>query len=160
MIETINGKAYVKKGDKVYEVGGGGANIIFANSVEELPDPSTVPENTVGLVPSEGTGGLPVVELETTATSEGTTLSESEGAMIEHVGIESFLLKIPVYYNSTQVNIVTPMTCIDMSAAIEGVFIYSGTLYIGSGALVFVVIANVTGSWHVQLEGHYLSNGE
>ena len=35
----------------------GNANFIFANSKEELPDPSTVPENTVGLVPSEGAGG-------------------------------------------------------------------------------------------------------
>lgn len=57
MIEMINGKAYVKKGDKVYEVSGGGSNFIFANSKEELPDPSTVPENTVGLVPSEDDGG-------------------------------------------------------------------------------------------------------
>lgn len=53
MIEMINGKAYVKKGDKVYEVGGGGTDFLFADSVEELPDPSTVPEDTVALVPSE-----------------------------------------------------------------------------------------------------------
>lgn len=89
MIETINGKAYLKVGDKVYEVGGGGGginiesatvgqtivvkavdengkpteweavnlpkstNIIVANSVEELPDPASVPENTIALVTSE-----------------------------------------------------------------------------------------------------------
>jgi hypothetical protein len=44
--------------DEVLENGGGGgggnANFIFADSVEELPDPSTVPEDTVALVPSKG----------------------------------------------------------------------------------------------------------
>lgn len=81
MIETINGKAYIKKGDKLYEVGGGGnANFLFANSKEELPDPSTVPENTVGLVPSEESagGGLPVVELETTLYLDGDDNSMSD----------------------------------------------------------------------------------
>ena len=34
--------------------GGGNANFLFADSVEELPDPSTVPEDTVALVPSKG----------------------------------------------------------------------------------------------------------
>lgn len=56
MIETINGKAYVKVGDKVYEVGGG-SNIITADSVEQLPDPASVPEGTIALVPSEDDGG-------------------------------------------------------------------------------------------------------
>lgn len=36
------------------EVSGGGSNFLFADSVEELPDPSTVPEDTVALVPSSG----------------------------------------------------------------------------------------------------------
>lgn len=31
----------------------GGANIIKADSVEELPDPTTVPEDTIALVPSD-----------------------------------------------------------------------------------------------------------
>lgn len=52
MIETINGKAYFKVGDKVYELGGG-SNIITADSVEQLPDPASVPENTIALVKSE-----------------------------------------------------------------------------------------------------------
>jgi hypothetical protein len=52
MIEIINGKAYVKKGDKVYELGGG-SNIITADSVEQLPDPASVPEGTIALVKCE-----------------------------------------------------------------------------------------------------------
>lgn len=36
---------------------GGNANFIFADSEEELPDPSTVPENTVAFVPSKGESG-------------------------------------------------------------------------------------------------------
>jgi hypothetical protein len=32
----------------------GGANIIVADSVDELPDPTTVPEDTIALVPSDG----------------------------------------------------------------------------------------------------------
>ena len=51
MIETINGKAYLKVGDKVYELGGG-SNIITADSVEQLPDPASVPEGALGFVPS------------------------------------------------------------------------------------------------------------
>ena len=33
---------------------GGDTNIIFADSVDELPDPSTVPEGSIAIVPSEG----------------------------------------------------------------------------------------------------------
>ena len=32
----------------------GSANIIVADSVDELPDPTTVPEDTIALVPSDG----------------------------------------------------------------------------------------------------------
>lgn len=89
MIETINGKAYIKKGDKLYEVGGGGnANFIFANSKEELPDPSTVPENTVGLVPSEGaSGGLPIVDIDTApdANGEQILLSGADAAKLDEI---------------------------------------------------------------------------
>lgn len=71
----------------------GGANIIVADSEEELPDPSTVPEDSIGLVPSTGSGGsLPVVELTTFITycnednpSTTTTLSEAESAALTEV---------------------------------------------------------------------------
>lgn len=58
------------------EAKGGNANFLFANSVEELPDPSTVPEDTVALVPSKGGsggGGLP----EVTAADKGKFLRVS-----------------------------------------------------------------------------------
>lgn len=44
-------------GTVIINGGGGGTNFIFANSKEELPDPSTVPENSVAFVPSEDGGG-------------------------------------------------------------------------------------------------------
>lgn len=47
MIETINGKAYVKKGDKVYEVGGGG-------SVGELPEVTEADKGKFLRVSAEG----------------------------------------------------------------------------------------------------------
>lgn len=92
MIETINGKAYVKKGNKVYAVpDGGNANFIFANSVEELPDPSTVPENTVGLVPSKGASGgcLPIVDIDTMPDESGEqiALSEADAAKLDEVSV-------------------------------------------------------------------------
>lgn len=60
--------------DKVQS--GGNANFIFADSEEKLPDPSTVPEDTVALVPSKGGsggGGLP----EVTAADKGKFLRVS-----------------------------------------------------------------------------------
>lgn len=79
-----------------------------ANSVEELPDPATVPEGSIGLVPSknvdsgdtgddsgsDGSGlGLPVVELTTNIavaasdnSSTETTLSEAEGEALYAAG--------------------------------------------------------------------------
>lgn len=82
MIETINGKAYLKVGDKVYELGGG-SNIITADSVEQLPDPASVPEGTIAFVPSEGGGGLPVVEIVSPISFEKSTLSEAENISLD-----------------------------------------------------------------------------
>lgn len=96
MIETINGKAYLKVGDKVYELGGGGSNIITADSVEQLPDPASVPEGTIALVKGEGEsgGGLPVVKLETVPTTDGAVLSENDTAKINALGTNTnFILK-------------------------------------------------------------------
>ena len=73
-------KAYTDK-----KSGGGGANFITANSVAELPDPSTVAEGTIALVPSEGGGGLTVVELTTqlVSGSEPNILTEAETAELK-----------------------------------------------------------------------------
>ena len=68
----------VRKNGKWYVSGGGGANIITANSKAELPDPSTVPEGTIALVPSAG-GDVSVVEegntLTVTLTRDGKVVS-------------------------------------------------------------------------------------
>lgn len=93
MIETINGKAYLKVGDKVYELGGG-SNIITADSVEQLPDPASVPEGTIALVKSEGGGGLPVVELETVPTTEGVAMSASDNAKLSAIVGKPAILNI------------------------------------------------------------------
>lgn len=88
MIETINGKAYLKVGDKVYELGGG-PNIITADSVEQLPDPASVPEGTIAFVKSEGGGsGLTVIEITTDLSAaflggESIILSAEEGAQMD-----------------------------------------------------------------------------
>lgn len=76
------------------------ATIYTADSVEELPDPATVPEGSIGLVPSkDGGGGLPVVELTTLITycgednpSTTTALSEAEGAALS----EAVKIGLPV----------------------------------------------------------------
>lgn len=84
--------------EKLESIGGGGgnANFIFADSEKELPDPSTVPEDTVALVPSSG-GGLPVVELTTVATTEGAALTDAENAKMNEMSAAGmpFILKCP-----------------------------------------------------------------
>ena len=74
MIETINGKAYVKKGNKVYELGGGGGttgvNIYTADSEAGLPDPSTVKEGSLGFVPGSSSGGGNVTDSQIDARVE------------------------------------------------------------------------------------------
>ena len=87
--------------DEVLENGGGGgggnANFLFADSVEELPDPSKVPEDTVGLVPSKGeSGGLSVVELETFPTLEGVAMSASDNAKLTAAIGKPIIIKINV----------------------------------------------------------------
>ena len=100
---------------------GSGCNcpaIYTANSVEELPDPATVPENSLGFVPStdesgSGNGGsestgvgfsLPVVELTTDidiATTDNpsteTTLTDAEGEALYAAGLSELPIIIKWY---------------------------------------------------------------
>ena len=71
--------------------------IIKANSKAELPDPSTVAEGTIALVPSEGGnggGGLPVVEIATLPTEEGVLLTEEEAAKMNALNGGMCVLKV------------------------------------------------------------------
>jgi hypothetical protein len=97
-----DGKVYGIKNEEIVPMdlpnggGGGNANLIFANSVEELPDPSTVPEDTVGLVPSKGEsggasgggGGLTAVSLSTVIS----IADDDKGKDVELTSEESALL--------------------------------------------------------------------
>jgi hypothetical protein len=100
MIETINGKAYVKKGDKVYELGGGGAGGINVESakVGQTIKVKAVDENGK---PTEWESAdfpeeLPVVELTTPIENESVFTAEESAALTAAV-----LLGKPVIVNCT-----------------------------------------------------------
>ncbi len=60
---------------------GGGTDILVFDSLDAVP--ADLPEESFVAVPSEGGGGgLPVVELTTTLTYDGTTLTDAENAAI------------------------------------------------------------------------------
>lgn len=139
MIETINGKAYLKVGDKVYELGGG-SNIITADSVEQLPDPASVPEGTIAFVKSEGGGGggLPVVELSTEwdgQTSE-VVLNANDAAKMD----AALAAKMPIVLSITTTE-GTEQRFVMSCSIIEGVGMFM--CYLG----VMVSVTNMTGSW-------------
>lgn len=81
----IPSDAYIVKGGKVYKVKGGSAQSIMTfDSVDEM-NATSAPDGTIALVPSEGEsgGGLPVVELATQPTEEGSALTDSENATMK-----------------------------------------------------------------------------
>ena len=141
MIETINGKAYLKVGDKVYELGGG-SNIITADSVEQLPDPASVPENTIAFVKSGGGGGggLPVVEFSTDFSlpieGDALVLSEADSAVMDAVDADYMYAR--VYWFGAA--IIVPMATIEY----EGMLAYNGNLANG-----ILTIAKQEGVWMV-----------
>ena len=160
MIETINGKAYVKKGNKVYEVGGG-SNIITADSVEQLPDPASVPEGTVAMVKSEGGGGsgLTVVELSTTLTADAVFTEEEQAILTAaHGSGTPFVIKCALNYqgqNMSQTNHVEVAAdnlvavANTISIGVEGSFMKCIFMpFVGST----VVIMNVGNGWGVTVD--------
>lgn len=150
MIETINGKAYFKVGDKVYELGGG-SNIITADSVEQLPDPASVPEGTIALVKSEGAGGggLPVVELSTQITLES-VFTEAENAALT-AAFESgmpFILKCSLNFTAGDAEIVADsFRTVAATIDLQGMRAISFNYSIQSVMLVFM-----EGSWLLMSE--------
>lgn len=146
MIETINGKAYLKVGDKVYELGGG-SNIITADSVEQLPDPASMPEGTIALVKSEGeSGGLPVVELSTQITLES-VFTEAENAALT-AAFESgmpFILKCSLNFTANDAEIVADsFRTVAATIDLQGMRAISFNYSIQSVMLVFM-----EGAWMV-----------
>lgn len=82
MIETINGKAYLKVGDKVYELGGGGIDVSSAKvgqtiKVKAVDENGKPTEWESADFPEE----LPVVEL-TTPVDMGTQFTAEENAVL------------------------------------------------------------------------------
>ena len=137
LITLAAAKAYTDK-----KSGGGGANIITANSKAELPDPSTVAEGTIAMVPSEGGGGgLPTVVLTTAATAEGAELTDAEVAMVEALNGSPCILTIP--YAGMTVS-----GCADAVVA-EGVYIYT----IANPSII-IVVSNEGGSWFIACENN------
>ena len=142
MIETINGKAYVKKGNKVYEVGGG-SNIITADSVEQLPDPASVPEGTIALVKSEGAGGggLPVVELATELfEGAGSIRDEKDIAQMANVGNSPFVLKVNVRTTTVETMPISVIMYAMGSTEYPGVFQYVTTVFVNNLGRVDIAI--------------------
>ena len=129
----------------------GGANFLFANSKEELPDPSTVPENTVGLVPSEGAGGggLPVVELETSVTMELAPLSEADSVKIAAIGFSNFILKASIELGggSPTLPAMLPMSAMSPMAGVYG---YGGAMA-NNGAIMTVSIEFAEGAGAIKM---------
>lgn len=154
MIETINGKAYFKVGDKVYELGGG-SNIITADSVEQLPDPASVPEGTIALVKGEGEsggGGLPTVELTTPITTPEAagemltvTLTDAEYTLIDNVAVTAspFILRVTIDEN--------PLFGIVTGLFVDGVgsFYTEITFPIGALCKYQIAIVNFGDGWNM-----------
>ena len=139
-IQYKNAVTTTHKIDKKY-LPDGVTNIITANSKAELPDPSTVAEGTIALVPSEGGGGLPVVELSTVATIDGAVLSEAESAIMEKIGANSFILKTPADFGEIQATVVTQMNVM----ITDGVNTYLGSSLAG-GTLIGVALEKMDDS--------------
>lgn len=140
---------FVKKGGKVYKVKGGSAQSIMTfDSVDEM-NATEAPDGTIALVPSEGEsgGGLPVVELETTVTSEQTILSDSDSSIIGQIGHNVFVLKATAY-DAGNIPLVLNMNTIDYGVLVEGGIMYSGNTIVNDW-LYCVSISNIAGSWDV-----------
>ena len=151
LITLAAAKAYTDK-----KSGGGGANIITANSKAELPDPSTVAEGTIALVPSEGGGGLPVVTITTQPVQSGggedvkAYLTADESELVNAIGANSFSLCFPFIYAGMPVKMTALMTPIAMEY--EGttlVLWYGGTVTFEQSVLTIAITQEDIGVYNL-----------
>lgn len=120
------------------------ANIITAPSLEEAPE--SAPEGTLLLVETEEVEGVPKVTLSTVATPDGVPLSAEESAMIEPIGVNSFVLEC-------QTQFMAEMPAFTVSVfmsvfGVDGTYSYASNVNVG-GQLATVAIENVDGQWYL-----------
>ena len=123
------------------ELGIGGANIITANSKAELPDPSTVEEGTVALVPSEGGsggGGLPVIELTTPLSASGVGFTDSEHAALSAAADTGLpiVVKATMEYMEGGITEYLPFSAVGAYFSQGGIRIYYASLPFGTGGFI------------------------
>lgn len=89
----LDGKFYEDIENLKKTGGGGSVNVLFFDSVDDLP--SDLPDGTMAAVPSEesaGGGGLPVIEIGTVISTEQVELTQEEGAKLtEQMGKPAFI---------------------------------------------------------------------
>ena len=119
----------------------GGANIITANSKAELPDPSTVEEGTVALVPSEGDsggGGLPVIELTTPLSASGVEFTDDEHAALSAAADTGLpiIVKATMEYMEGDITEYLPFSAVGTYFSQGGIRIYYASLPFGTGGFI------------------------
>lgn len=119
----------------------GGANIITANSKAELPDPSTVEEGTVALVPSEGGsggGGLPVIELTTPLSASGVEFTDSEHAALSAAADTGLpiIVKATMEYVEGDFTEYLPFSAVGTYFSQGSIRIYYASLPFGTGGFI------------------------
>lgn len=123
------------------ELGIGGTNIITATSKAELPDPSTVEEGTIALVPSEGGGGgggLPVIELTTPLSASGVEFTDSEHAALSAAADTGLpiIVKATMEYMEGDITEYLPFSAVGTYFSQGGIRIYYASLPFGTGGFI------------------------
>lgn len=148
----IDADLYIKKGNKVFKVDGNASsgtgsscncpNIITANSKAELPDPSTVPEGTIAIVPSEAWG---VFEYYDDIYTSLTVLDDDSIAALNKITKQGTASHFWYKRNGVVSDFATTLLCTrtDMGESV----IYTSTPY----ANLIYVFAYQDGQWGAQV---------